>query len=75
VAAIPLDVPVLCLHSRRDDEVPFRYSDRYVTAATAAGADARLHETNGDHYSLIDPATEDWATAVDELPRLLNGRR
>jgi fructoselysine-6-P-deglycase FrlB-like protein len=69
--SLPLDVPVVCLHSRADDEVPFTYSERYVEAATAAGANARLIETDGDHYTLIDPASEDWTTAVAVLPPLL----
>ena len=29
--------PVLCAHSRADGNVPFRYSERYVQAATGAG--------------------------------------
>jgi acetyl esterase/lipase len=69
--SVPLDVPVVCLHSRADDEVPFIYSERYAEAATAAGADARLIETNGDHYTLIDPAAGDWLTAVTALSALL----
>jgi acetyl esterase/lipase len=71
MSAVPLDVPVVCLHSRDDDEVPFSYSERYVEAAAAAGADARLIETDGDHYTLIDPATGDWTAAIAALPRLL----
>ncbi|WP_084011276.1 alpha/beta hydrolase [Pseudofrankia sp. DC12] len=70
-AAIPLGVPVLCAHARADDEVPFAQSARYVEAATAAGARARLLETPGDHYTLIDPAGPDWAMVVDALPELL----
>jgi acetyl esterase/lipase len=69
--SVPLDVPVVCLHSRADDEVPFGYSERYAGAATAAGADACLIETDGDHYTLIDPAADDWRTAVTALPALL----
>jgi acetyl esterase/lipase len=71
IGMVPIGAAVLCLHSRGDDRVPFSYSERYVAAAVAAGADARLHETHGDHFTLIDPATEDWAVAVDSLPRLL----
>jgi fructoselysine-6-P-deglycase FrlB-like protein len=72
--SVPLDVPVVCLHSRADDEVPFAYSERYVGAAAAAGADVRLIETDGDHYTLIDPADDDWLTAVMALPALLAER-
>jgi acetyl esterase/lipase len=72
IAAVPVPAPVLCLHSRADDEVPFSYSERYVAAATAAGGDARLEETSGDHYTLIDPASADWAAAVAALRALLS---
>jgi acetyl esterase/lipase len=70
-AAIPLDVPVLCAHARADDEVPFAQSVRYVEAATTSGAPARLLETPGDHYTLIDPAAPDWELVVEALPELL----
>lgn len=70
IAAVPVAATVLCLHSRADDEVPFSYSERYVAAAAAAGGRAGLTETRGDHYTLIDPATQDWATAAGALPGL-----
>ncbi len=71
IAAVPVPATVLCLHSRADDEVPFSYSERYVAAAARAGGAASLHETHGDHYTLIDPATPDWAIVADALPGLL----
>jgi fermentation-respiration switch protein FrsA (DUF1100 family) len=73
IAAVPVEAAVLCLHSRRDDEVPFGYSERYVEAATRAGGTAVLRETGGDHYTLIDPGTADWRAAVEALPALLGG--
>jgi hypothetical protein len=71
IAAVPVAATVLCMHSRADDEVPFSYSERYVAAAEKAGGRARLAETGGDHYTLIDPATQDWAAVIDALPALL----
>ena len=62
MAAAP--ATVVCLHSRADQRVPYSYSERYVAAALAAGGRARLVETFGDHFTLIDPATLDWAVAV-----------
>jgi dipeptidyl aminopeptidase/acylaminoacyl peptidase len=44
---------VLCVHSRADENVPFRYSDRCVQAAVRAGGTAYLHEASGDHFTLI----------------------
>jgi acetyl esterase/lipase len=72
IAAVPLGVPLLCLHSRGDRNVPYSYSERYVAAATAAGGQATLTETHGDHFTLIDPASADWAAAVAALPALLS---
>jgi dipeptidyl aminopeptidase/acylaminoacyl peptidase len=71
IAAVPLDVPVLCLHPRADTNVPYSYSERYVAAATAVGGQATLMETHGDHFTLIDPAAADWAAAIAALPALL----
>jgi len=74
MAVVPLPVPVLCLHSRGDENVPYSYSERYVAAATAAGGRATLTETHGDHFTLIDPASPDWAVAVAAVSELLSLR-
>jgi acetyl esterase/lipase len=71
VASVPIAATVLCLHSRADDAVPYAYSAGYVAAATAAGGRASLVETHGDHFTLIDPASADWAIVIDALPGLL----
>lgn len=71
LAAVPVSATVLCLHSRTDNRVPFAYSVRYVAAATAAGGRATLLETHGDHFTLIDPASPDWAAVISALPSLL----
>jgi len=69
---VPLDVPVVCLHSRRDAQVPFAQSEAYVAAARACGGEARLVETAGDHFTLIDPRHPDWAAARDAIAALLS---
>jgi acetyl esterase/lipase len=71
MARLPASASVVCLHSRHDQRVPYSYSERYVAAAAAAGGRASLVETFGDHFSLIDPASRDWATALGALPGLL----
>jgi len=71
MAQLPSPANVVCLHSRADNRVPYSYSERYVASALAAGGHARLVETFGDHFTLIDPATPDWATAVAALTGLL----
>ena len=73
IAAVPVPAPVLCLHSRGDDNVPFSYSERYVAAARAAGGRAGLVELSGDHFTLIDPASPDWAAVIAALPMLASG--
>jgi dipeptidyl aminopeptidase/acylaminoacyl peptidase len=72
IVQVPLPVPVLCVHSSADDIVPIAQSTAYVAAATAAGADARLVESTGDHFTMIDPSTPDWAVVVNALPALLS---
>jgi predicted alpha/beta hydrolase family esterase len=72
MARLPSPATVVCLHSRRDQRVPYSYSERYVAASAAAGGRASLVETFGDHFTLIDPASRDWATALGALPGLLS---
>ena len=74
MAALPLAAPVLCVHSRADGNVPFRYSERYVQAAADAGGTAYLRETRGDHFTLIDPGSLDWQAVTGALPDLLGSQ-
>jgi hypothetical protein len=71
MAQLPSPARIVCLHSRRDDRVPYSYSEHYVAAAKTAGAQATLIETHGDHFTLIDPSTPDWESALGVLPELL----
>ena len=71
IKQVPLRAPVLCVHSRTDQEVPFAQSVAYVAAAKAAGAMATLAEVDGDHFTLIDPSSAAWRTVVHALPGLL----
>jgi acetyl esterase/lipase len=74
IQQVPIASPVLCLHSRADENVPYAQSTAYVAAAIAAGGSARLDETAGDHFTVIDPKSPAWATARAALPDLLAGR-
>jgi len=71
IGQVPLAAPVLCVHSRADRKVPFAQSTAYVAAATKAGGTAALHESTGDHFTLIDPSSPDWRIVRDALPALL----
>lgn len=64
---VPLPVPVWCVHASGDDIVPISQSRSYVEAATAAGGTARLVEVEGDHFTVIDPASDAWATTLTIL--------
>jgi len=68
VALVPPPVPVLCVHSRSDESVPYYLAEAYVAAA---GPTARLVEVTGDHMAVIDPRDPSWQLVVDELPALL----
>jgi acetyl esterase/lipase len=70
IQQVPLDVPVWCVHGRDDDIVPISQSRDYVAAATAAGARAELVEVEGDHFAVIDPASDAWARQLEILDGL-----
>jgi acetyl esterase/lipase len=70
IQQVPLAAPVLCVHSRTDQNVPFAQSAAYVAAARAAGGSATLAEVPGDHFTLIDPTSTAWMTVVGALPGL-----
>lgn len=67
IRQVPLDVPVWCVHGTGDGIVPISQSRAYVEAATAAGATAELVEVEGDHFVVIDPASDAWARTLELL--------
>jgi fermentation-respiration switch protein FrsA (DUF1100 family) len=74
IVQVPLAAPVLCVHARADDTVPFAQSTAYVAAAKAAGGRAALTAVPGDHFTVIDPKAPAWTVVRDALPALLAGR-
>jgi acetyl esterase/lipase len=66
---LPPGTPVVLVHARDDEEVPFELSERY--AAAHLGPNVRLVAVpDGGHYGLIDPAHPAFAhvlAAVDLL--------
>lgn len=70
IRQVPLDVPVWCVHGGDDDVVPVSQSRDYVAAARAAGAEAALEEVDGDHFVVIDPASDAWARTLAHLATL-----
>jgi acetyl esterase/lipase len=67
---VPLDVPVWCVHAAADDTVPISQSRDYVAAARAAGATATMVEVPGDHYTVVEPASDGWRRTVEILDSL-----
>jgi acetyl esterase/lipase len=67
IRMVPLEVPVWCVHGTDDDVVPVSQSRDYVAAATDAGATAELLEVDGDHFAVIDPGSDAWATQRELL--------
>jgi acetyl esterase/lipase len=65
----PLGVPVWCVHGEADGTVPISQSRTYVEAARAAGAQADLVAVEGDHFVVIDVASEAWARTLEVLDR------
>lgn len=68
----PIGVPVVALHGGADGNVPLSQSSDYVDRAVATGDPAELVVIEGtDHFDVIDPTHESWATVLDRLPDLL----
>jgi acetyl esterase/lipase len=67
----PLGVPVRIVHAVDDATIPVPRSREYVVVARLGEADAVLAEVpSGGHRSVIDPASDAWATAAAALDEL-----
>ena len=71
IRQVPLSIPVWCIHARGDEDVPISQSRSYVEAARTAGGAAELLEVDGDHFTVIDPASTAWAQALAHLQAVL----
>jgi pimeloyl-ACP methyl ester carboxylesterase len=69
VRLLPTGVPVLCVHAAADSVVPLQQSRRYATAAASVGDRVEVRIVPGDHMTVIDPASQAWATVRDWLGR------
>jgi acetyl esterase/lipase len=70
-ALLPLGVAQVLVHGDADGVVPLGLSERYVSAAVAAGDDVRLVTLRGvDHMAVIQPRGAPWdalCVAIDGL--------
>lgn len=74
-ALVPIGVPVELVHGSDDRNVPVDQSRRYEVAARDAGDPVTFTEVPGDHFAIIDPATEAWAACLAAARRLLASGR
>jgi len=58
------------VHGRDDQRVPLDQSEAFVRAAIAAGDQAELAVVAGDHFVVIDTASDAWAAVLRWLDDL-----
>ena len=69
---LPAGIELMLVHGDADDRVPIEHSRTYARAALAAGDRCELLELDGvDHFDVIDPRTDAWATVAGRLDHLL----
>ena len=74
IARLPLGSPTLLIHGDADEDVPVSQSQRFASAARAAGDDCELHELpGGGHFEVIDPAGRAWPILSGRLAALVAG--
>ena len=59
--------PVLIIHGEADDEVPISQSETYARVMTAKGADVQKLWLPGDHFTIIDVASDDWLVELNAI--------
>lgn len=68
VTHLPLGTRTLVVHGDADENVPVELSRAYVEAAVAAGDDVTYVELpGGDHFVVIDPASDAWRAVAGWL--------
>jgi acetyl esterase/lipase len=71
MARLPLGVPQLIVQGTEDDLDFIDFNRRYVAAARAAGDEVIHIEQPGDHFAVIDPASDIWEAAVARVNQRL----
>ena len=63
----PPIAPVLIIHGEADTEVPIGQSETYARIMEAKGADVQRVWVPGDHFSIIDVASDDWLVELNAI--------
>lgn len=72
IELVPLGLKVRLLHGTEDSIVPIEIGNAYQKAASRAGDDARLVVLGGaDHFAVVDPRSEHWATVEKTAREIL----
>lgn len=71
---LPLQAPARCLHSTEDERVPLQATQRFVTAARAAGGDAVLVAIDGHHTAPLEPGSAAHTAFLREISALRTNR-
>jgi acetyl esterase/lipase len=67
IGRLPLGVAQLVVQGRDDDPDLVDCGRRYARAARAAGDEVTYLERPGDHFAVIDPATDIWREAAEQI--------
>ena len=63
----PTKTPVLLAHGKEDADVPISQSETYYRVMNAKKCDIQKLWLNGDHYSIIDVASDDWLVILNAI--------
>jgi acetyl esterase/lipase len=70
VELVPPACPVTLVHGLADVDVTPEQSRSFAAAAHAAGADCELIELeHADHFTMLQPGTDDWSALLQALAR------
>jgi dipeptidyl aminopeptidase/acylaminoacyl peptidase len=71
IARLPIRARQVLIHGDEDPDVPFAFSEQYVTRARELGDDAQLERLHGmGHFEVIDPKSAAWPSVVGALRTL-----
>ena len=63
----PPQSPLLIIHGEEDVDVPKEQSETYARVMKAKGANVQKLWLPGDHYSIIDTASDDWLVQLNAI--------